>query len=491
MRAGLRAKVSIGALVLGLALALPASAQQSADQVVLDLNHGAMEAYNNMDINKAGSMLEEALRVATEAGVGGPVLAQTNMNLAIVYVGGLGDNDSGVRYFADALCADPSSQLDPLTSTPDIQSVFQVAAQRVQQSGCGGGGGRPNVGPGAAAQTMPMGGGGGGGYAPSGGADEELPPGWNATKADDDGKAKDFKRGFVQLGFTIGMPYVTNGMLADRAPPLDRIFIHAANGGKVADPYATAMMDPNVLRFPGTQIGVPDATGQDIGLAQANAWVPDADSSDGYTAPGGGPVAYIPLGGSCPADGTETGPPLMGMSDPNPRPLLPSRYCVRVKSPGFATQLAMRAAVGYFVTRDFSVSLLTRFQFSAGQGTFAHMLLGGRLEYMFTKTKARGLMVSGFLGGTFGQIQAQPSADKPVGGEPWIKSGLQGAHIGSNIRYRFTDSIGMFMAPEPAVDGIPAREWEGLVRTLRASVLRALGHSVNWKGDRGDWRQVK
>jgi len=50
---------------------------------------------------------------------------------------------------------------------------------------------------------------------------------------------------------------------------------------------------------------------------------------------------------------------------------------------------------------------------------------------------------------------------------------------------------GMFMAPEPAVDGISAREWEGLVRTLRASVFRALGHSVNWKGDRGDWRQVK
>jgi hypothetical protein len=50
---------------------------------------------------------------------------------------------------------------------------------------------------------------------------------------------------------------------------------------------------------------------------------------------------------------------------------------------------------------------------------------------------------------------------------------------------------GMFMAPEPAVDGIPAREWEGLVRTLRASVLRALGHSVDWKGGRGDWRQVK
>src|SRR4051812_35337412 len=111
MRAALRAKVGMGVLVLGLALASPVLGQQSADQVVLDLNHGAMDAYNNMDINKAGSMLEEALRVAIEGRVAGPLLAQTNMNLAIVYIGGLGDNDSGVRYFADAICADPSSQL--------------------------------------------------------------------------------------------------------------------------------------------------------------------------------------------------------------------------------------------------------------------------------------------------------------------------------------------------------------------------------------------
>lgn len=50
---------------------------------------------------------------------------------------------------------------------------------------------------------------------------------------------------------------------------------------------------------------------------------------------------------------------------------------------------------------------------------------------------------------------------------------------------------GMFMAPEPAVDGLSAKEWEGLVRTLKLTVARTLGDSVNWKGDRGDWRQVK
>lgn len=50
---------------------------------------------------------------------------------------------------------------------------------------------------------------------------------------------------------------------------------------------------------------------------------------------------------------------------------------------------------------------------------------------------------------------------------------------------------GMFMGPEPANDGIAIQEWEGMVRSLRGAVMRALGHSINWKGDRGDWRQVK
>lgn len=50
---------------------------------------------------------------------------------------------------------------------------------------------------------------------------------------------------------------------------------------------------------------------------------------------------------------------------------------------------------------------------------------------------------------------------------------------------------GMFMGPEPANDGIAIVEWEGMVRSLRATVMRTLGHSVNWKGDRGDWRQIK
>lgn len=470
MRPGLRAKISIGALLLSLGLATPSVAQQSADQVVAELNQGAMEAYNNMDIEKAGSMLEEALRICLEAGVGGPLFAQTNLNLGIVYVGGLSDNDSGVKYFMDAICADPTVQLDPLTSTPDVQSVYQVAGQRVQQMGCPQGG--PMIGPGAAAQTMPMPQGPPPGYAAGGGGevnlDEELPPGWAAGQ-DGDGPAREFNRGFLQLGLALGMTYVAPGMLADRRPPFDQIFVARSvdpntgeeyvgnvadvfddDGNVAVDAEGNPIWNVDDLRFPGTSIK--NSREEEIGEQSANAWIPDADSTDGLfegTTGSDGMVLkrYLPIGGACEADGTATGPgPRLVDSEAD---LAPSRYCVRVKKAGFVPGLALRAAAGYFVTRDVSLAVITRFQFSAGEGEFSNLLLGARLEYMFTKAKARGLMVSGFLGGTFGQIQAQPSASSgDTTDAPWIKSGLQGAHIGSNIRYRFTNNWGIFAAPE-------------------------------------------
>lgn len=433
--------------------AAPASAQQSADQVVLDLNHGAMDAYNNMDINRAGSMLEEALRIVQQNRLPPPLVSQTNVNMAIVYIGGLGDNDGGVKYFIDALCADPNVQLDPLTSTPDIQSVFQVAVSRVQQQGCPNGG-APNIAPRAAAGTMPMGPPPGpqqqqmppqgmGGGEPQRNMDEELPPGWGQTDVTS-GKAKDFKRAFFQLGFALGMPWVAPGMPADRPPPDNLVFIHSQNGGEIADPAGFLMQDPanaQYLRFPGSEIG---QGSPDYGISQQNAWEPDQDSYDGYTNEAGAPEPFSQS--SCKGDGHDSGPPLNGV--PRPYGLFPTKYCVRVNKPGFAPELALRTALGYFITRDVSLAIIGRFQFSSGLGTLSNLLIGGRVEYMFTKTKPRGLMISGFIGGTVGQIQAQPSASNTTGNEPWIKSGLGGAHIGSNIRYRFTDNVGIFMAPE-------------------------------------------
>jgi hypothetical protein len=134
----------------------PAVEAQSAYDIVADLNRRAMDAYNRLDIDAAGSMLEEALRVAYQGGVSGPLLAQTNMNMGVVYVGGLSDQNGGLQYFVQAVCADPSIQPDPLTSTPEIQSVFQGAQQQAMAGACPVRGGAPGMASGPGMGPGPM-----------------------------------------------------------------------------------------------------------------------------------------------------------------------------------------------------------------------------------------------------------------------------------------------------------------------------------------------
>lgn len=125
--------------VAALAFPAPAHAQRALQQV-LDLNRQAMEAYNNLEIEQAQTLLEQALQAAQRGRVTGAPLARTYMNLGVVAIGGMGDNGAGLNYFTQALQADPNAQLDPLTSTPDIQTTFALARQRAGAGGGGGGG---------------------------------------------------------------------------------------------------------------------------------------------------------------------------------------------------------------------------------------------------------------------------------------------------------------------------------------------------------------
>ena len=100
---------------------------QGAMQQVLDLNRQAMDQYMNLELEQAQSLLERALSVAQRGNVSGAPLARTYLNLGVVAIGGFADNGRGLNYFVQALEADGGIQLDPLTSTPEIQTVFQLA----------------------------------------------------------------------------------------------------------------------------------------------------------------------------------------------------------------------------------------------------------------------------------------------------------------------------------------------------------------------------
>jgi hypothetical protein len=137
--------VGIALAVALLGLASSASAQRPLQQV-LDLNRQGMDAYNNLEIDTAVAKLQEAIAVAQRGNVTGAPLARTFLNMGIVQVGGLSDNAAGLQFFTQAFQVDANIQLDPLTSTPDIQTVFNLARQRAGAGRPPSGGGQPDAG---------------------------------------------------------------------------------------------------------------------------------------------------------------------------------------------------------------------------------------------------------------------------------------------------------------------------------------------------------
>ena len=100
------------------------------------------------------------------------------------------------------------------------------------------------------------------------------------------------------------------------------------------------------------------------------------------------------------------------------------------------------------------------------------MLLGARGEYLLTEPKMKALVISGFGGFTFGEIQAQPPAEGTTKGAPYVKSGLMGLHLGANFRYRFTPQlrvVRLARARHPAADracSTSTSRWPGSKRAF-------------------------
>jgi hypothetical protein len=247
----------------------------------------------------------------------------------------------------------------------------------------------------------------------------------------------DFARGFIQIGFSLGMSQVSAGMVTDGGPPGGLTFLE--DGVTVARNTDGDVIAPNVYN--------PDGT-----LKQDTPWVADADSWERNP----DWVEGMPLeeqfrpnpNDECSADGTVSGPNPEAFNEAG-YPLLPTRYCARVNASGFVLSPAMRVNIGYFVLPRLSVAALLRYQFSAGEGTLANILLGGRAEYLFIGgNSATGFGFSSFLGVTGGQIQPQPPPEGSGQTAPYLISGMIGSHVGFNFRYRFHRNFGLALAPE-------------------------------------------
>jgi hypothetical protein len=470
-RLGPLAIACIALPLLGALFGASGHAQAQADAQVADLNSQGIEAYQGLDMEVARAKLEEALGVAQQNGLGGPVVAQVYMNLGVVQIAGFNDRDQGLAAFVSALCMQPDVQLDPLLSTPDVQQAFAQAQQDAAAGACGPGTAPPATAPQLMPQQAPYTGSG-----PQVG-DLECPPGVVCGEEGGDGAGpKDFARFFVNLQLVGAFTYVTSGLEADSKPPISEVltgFFNDVNGDGVVErmrgfdentgglPIADEVLagDDRDDQIDINGDNVPDMVDYDQNgmfdnrfyFNLASPWVPDKDSFDDYEdAAGGVPRARTPVPGTCEADGNATGPLDAEDADGLPFPdYVPSKYCVRVEQPGVVSNIALRLNPGYFITDGFALSLPLRIQFNSGEGTMSNMLIGLRGELLFSEQKeATGFPVSFFFGATYGQIQAQPPPKNPARPAPFVTSGPFGAHVGVNVRWRLHRNFGLILAPE-------------------------------------------
>ncbi len=432
--------LAVGAITSLLAIANLASAQ--VETQITDLNAEALDAYQNLDIDTATAKLQDAIGLAEQNGYVGPEVVQSYMNLGVVYAAGVGDLDQGLAAFLNAICMQPDAQLDPLLSTPDVQQVFMQAQADAQAGACPGGvpAAAPAPGPtGYPAQQQypqqqypqqPMDG--------SQALDNECPPGikCDPTGEGGDDSPTDFARWFINAQVVMGMALVQSGMEADSRPEDagEEIFIRELV--TVTDPVTGMEVQEERIFFD-----------------DRSAWVPDADSFDDFEqADLDIPRGVTPVSTKCAADGQESGPLTLIDLSTNQFQFdtdQPSRYCVRVETPGVVTALALRLNPGYWITDTFALSLPFRLQFDAGQGTLSNMLIGLRGELMFSKMEeATGFPISWFFGVTYGQIQAKPPPKDPARPAPYVISGPFGGHTGFNFRFRIHRNFGLVLGPE-------------------------------------------
>ena len=125
---------SLGAFVALALYVFPASAEPQ-DREASALAKEAMDSdYLGTQFQDAEQKLQQALKTCGKHGCSARVRAQLHLALATVYIAGLKKNDKGHREMQAAVAADPSVQLDPDFSTPEVQKAY-AAAGGIEQSG--------------------------------------------------------------------------------------------------------------------------------------------------------------------------------------------------------------------------------------------------------------------------------------------------------------------------------------------------------------------
>ena len=491
------------ALVLVSGLSLRVMAQEGSQQV-LDLNREAMAAYTNLDIQGARKKLDKALKLAKKKKVGGEALARTYLNMAVIEVAGAQNTALGLEHCINALKADPQIQLDPLVSTPEVKTVFQLAQRKVKAVG---GGKTPP------SQAPPAGGGGnfeGPGNIPHVPVPEQLsqtavPVFIEVPEDAPVGPIYLFYKGVGMKGYKrVRMQRVSGGVgfeipCADVFEPRIQYYIVAYGEDNAPIGFAGTPQEPVEVpivterthpepslpgRAPPQQCtmsecppglegcnnkgtrGGPNMCSSDSDCGKSlvcdHGVCTSARKRDRKNQP---PRFFFHLGGTVGVGYASAGRP--ADADPNPAPAAgqdspyirsgastddacslgnENAYCVRVVNPGLVPNFAIKSAIGYYIIPRLAAALTFRYQPKSGEGTLSAFMIGLRAQVLVTKPKIKGFNLALFAGSSYGQIQLQP--DQGGGPEPYILSGLNSVQIGGVAGWRFTRNFGIQISPE-------------------------------------------
>jgi hypothetical protein len=111
----------------------PLEADGSGREDALRYLDQGMEAYADSDNDAARKLLGNALHVCLRCGCGSAVEAKLLFDNGIVALHGLGDPEQTDACFAAALCVDGRRLPDPRYSSPQTESAYRRAKERVEQ----------------------------------------------------------------------------------------------------------------------------------------------------------------------------------------------------------------------------------------------------------------------------------------------------------------------------------------------------------------------
>lgn len=474
--------LACASLALAAFLAAAPVSAQSARTRVRQLTQEGMTAFHELDLERAEELLNQALAAAEDGHVDGTDLARVHLGLGVIAIGGYSDSQRGVDAFMRALGADSAIEPDPLTSTPEIQSAFQLARTRLAS------GGRPNANGSAPSivhqpvveqlvQTgVPI-------YV-------ELQNGARVARTVVMYRAHGMRR-FREitmqtvgngLGVEIPCDEVFEGDFAYYVVAYDASDRVLAGVASEAQPLRVHIVQTRTPRaavpaLPGHPAPVSCAAPEcppGMTCGEETTPPPRVEPTTNAATPSSGilrPRFFLQVGGvvgayrAAPGMQTDSLPNLAlgspgAASGPNAAYIPagtgscdtdPGTYCVRVSQSGMLPVVGGRLMIGYWLSNRVAIAAGARVGPGGGSSTLSFGMVQFQVRTLLTNPTDTRFGVALLVGMSTGQVQVRPQQVGAGVQRPWAQVGLGSAQLGVVVSYRFLNHLGFFTSLDGSV----------------------------------------